>query len=189
MSESPPTDDPRPDDMRVAKSLVIVNTGHGKGKTTAALGMVMRAVAQGWQVAVVQFLKSGDWKVGEEDVAKRLLGVEWIAIGEGFTWESSDLTVDAAVAQEAWRIARNLIEAGQHRLVMLDEITYAMNFGWIDTADVVAAITGRPERVNIVLTGRDAPDAIVEVADTVTEMRKVKHAYDNGIVAKKGLDY
>lgn len=168
--------------------LLAVHTGMGKGKSTAAFGTMIRAVARGWSVAVVQFLKSGDWHVGEESIAKRL-GVDWWALGEGFTWDSSDLTQDQAVAQEAWNHAKAIIERGEHRLVVLDEITYPMNWGWIDADDVVRTIRERPERVNIVATGRDAPEALVDAADTVTEMRKVKHAYDSGIVAKKGIDF
>lgn len=174
---------------RTVKSLVLVNTGDGKGKSTAAFGIVVRGVARGWSVGVVQFLKSGKWQVGEEHVCRDRLGVDWFAIGEGFTWDSPDLSQDEAVAQAAWTHARALIEAGSHRLVVLDEITYPINWGWIDGAEVVATIAGRPEGVNIVCTGRDAPEALVAVADTVTEMRKVKHAYDTGVLAKKGIDY
>ena len=184
----PPTEHALPPTTRTAPSVVLVHTGDGKGKSTAAFGVVMRAVARGWQVAVVQFLKSGEWHVGEEEIGKRL-GVEWWSIGEGFTWDSDDLTRDEAVAREAWSHAKQVIEAGTHRLVVLDEITYPMNWGWIDTDDVVRTIRDRPRAVNVVATGRDAPAALVEVADTVTEMRKVKHAYDAGIVAKKGIDY
>lgn len=171
-----------------AESLVVVNTGNGKGKSTAAFGIVMRAVARDWPVAVVQFLKSGKWHVGEEKTARRL-GVDWWAIGEGFTWESADLSRDEAVAREAWRHARSVIEAGAHRLVVLDEVTYPMNFGWIPVEEVVAVVRDRPSHVSIVATGRDAPPALVDVADTVTEMRPVKHAYDRGITAKRGIDY
>ncbi len=184
----PPSQDPRPGGGEVAASLVLVNTGDGKGKSTAAFGVVMRAVAQGWPVAVVQFLKSGDWKVGEETTA-RDLGVEWYALGEGFTWDSDDLGEDEAVARAAWHQARELIEAGGHRLVVLDEITYPMTWAWISTEEVVDVIRARPATVNIIATGRDAPPALVDVADTVTEMRSIKHAYDRGILAKKGIDY
>jgi cob(I)alamin adenosyltransferase len=183
-----PTEEPRPSGLRRAPSLVLVNTGDGKGKTSAAIGVVVRAVARGWRVAVVQSLKSGTWKTGEEKVCRQL-GVDWWAIGEGFTWESDDLDVDREVAARAWDHARALIAAGDHQLVVLDEITYPMNWGWIDTDEVLTAIRGRPEHVNVVFTGRNAPDALVEVADTVTEMAARKHAYDRGIRAKKGIDY
>ena len=185
---TPPTDDPRPEHLDRAPSLVIVNTGDGKGKSTAAFGIVMRALAREWPVAVVQFLKSGNWRTGEEKIARQL-GVDWFAIGEGFTWDSQDLTEDQAVAGAAWQHAKDLIQAGEHRLVVLDEITYPMNWNWIDPADVVATIRDRPDPVNVVATGRDAPGALIDIADTVTEMRNVKHAYDRGIVAKKGIDY
>jgi cob(I)alamin adenosyltransferase len=183
-----PTDDPRPDDLRRAPSLVLVNTGPGKGKSTAAIGVVVRGVGRGWSVAVVQFLKSGDWHTGEEDVCRQL-GVDWWAMGEGFTWDSSDLTVDEAVAAGAWEHARGLIRAGDHQLVLLDEITYPINWNWIALDDVVATIAGRPQHVNIVCTGRDAPQALIDIADTVTEMGEVKHAYRSGIRAMKGIDY
>ncbi|HEX7095177.1 MAG TPA: cob(I)yrinic acid a,c-diamide adenosyltransferase [Acidimicrobiales bacterium] len=188
MSTDVPTEDPRPEHLRRAPSIVLVNTGDGKGKSSAAFGVMLRALAQGWRVAVVQFLKSGDWHTGEEKIGRQL-GVDWFALGEGFTWESEDLSQDEAVAQQAWQHAKSLIEAGGHRLVVLDEITYPMNWGWIDTADVVRTIENRPEHVNIVATGRDAPAALVDAADTVTEMRNVKHAYQRGIAAKKGIDY
>jgi len=188
VSEQPPVEDPRPADLKVAKSLVLVNTGDGKGKSTAAFGVILRALAQGWKVAVVQFLKSGDWQVGEQKTAMQL-GVDWYAIGEGFTWESADLSEDEAAARAAWQQAAELIVAGAHRLVILDEITYPMNWGWIDTDDVIATIRARPEQVNVIATGRDAPAALIDLADTVTEMRSIKHAYDRGIAAKKGIDY
>jgi cob(I)alamin adenosyltransferase len=139
-------------------------------------------------VAVVQFVKSGAWKVGEEKLGRQL-GVDWWAIGEGFTWLSEDLSRDEAVAREAWRHARAVIEAGAHQVVILDEVTYPVSWGWIDGEEVAATLAGRPGEVSVVVTGRDAPDRLVAVADTVTEMRKVKHAYDAGIMARKGLDY
>lgn len=186
--DAAPTEDPRPDGLRTVPSLVLVHTGDGRGKSSSAFGVVLRAVAREWPIAVVQFLKSGDWRTGEETVARRL-GVDWFALGEGFTWDSDDLGVDEAVARAAWVHARGLIAAGAHRLVVLDEITYPMNWGWIDTAEVVATIATRPPRVSVIATGRDAPAELVDIADTVTEMRSVKHAYDKGIAAKKGIDW
>ena len=183
----PPTTRPDPGSVR-APSLVIVNTGDGKGKSTAAFGTMLRAVARGWKVSVVQFLKSGDWKVGEEKMG-RGLGVDWWALGDGFTWDSTDMSESQAVANEAWQFAANVIATGDYDLVILDEITYPMNWEWIDTAEVVDVIRRRPEHVNIILTGRDAPDQLVEVADTVTSMSKVKHAYDSGVMARRGLDF
>jgi len=187
-SAEPPVDDPRPDSLRTAKSLVLVHTGDGKGKSTAAFGVIMRAVARDWRVAVVQFLKSGEWRTGEEATGRKL-GVDWWAIGEGFTWDSDDLSQDEAVAQEAWRHAAALLAAGTHKLVVLDELTYPVNWGWIPIDEVVEAIRNRSEDVNVVITGRDAPAGLVDIADTVSEVRNVKHAYDSGIRAKKGIDY
>jgi cob(I)alamin adenosyltransferase len=188
MNDQPPTEHQLPEGLHTVRSLVLVNTGDGKGKSSAAFGVVIRAVAREWKVAVVQFLKSGEWHVGEQDVATRL-GVDWYALGEGFTWDSENLAADQAVARDAWEQAKAIILGGAYRLVVLDEITYPMTWGWIDTDDVVATIRDRPATVSIVATGRDAPAALVDVADTVTEMRKVKHAYDGGVAAKKGIDY
>lgn len=179
----------QPPPRRRVESVVLVNTGDGKGKSTAAFGTILRAVARGWDVAVVQFLKSGRWQVGEERVCREQLGVDWMAIGEGFTWESEDLSEDEAVARHAWETAARVLAAGEHRLVVLDEITYPMTWGWIDTDEVVAAIAGRSPKVNVICTGRDAPAPLVELADTVTEMVKRKHAYDTGVLAMKGIDY
>lgn len=184
---TPPVEPPPKASVR-APSLVLVNTGDGKGKSTAAFGVMIRAVARGWKVAVIQFLKSGDWKVGEEEIGKRL-NVDWWALGDGFTWDSSALTESEAVAREAWKFASERIRSGEYDLVILDELTYPMNWGWIDPADVIETIRSRPEKVNVIVTGRDASEALVEIADTVTEMRKVKHPYDRGIMSRRGIDY
>lgn len=188
-STTPPADGPEMAGKRTASSLVLVNTGDGKGKSTAAFGVIVRAVARDWQVGVVQFLKSGNWNVGEEKVCREKLGVDWWALGEGFTWDSDNLTEDEAIAQEAWGKAGELITSGQYRLVVLDEVTYPINWGWIDINEVLATLAGRPTDVNVILTGRGAPDALIEVADTVTEMTNRKHSFDAGILAKKGIDY
>ena len=187
-ADAVPTEHVHPE-RRLVDSVVLVNTGDGKGKSTAAFGTVVRGVARGWDVAVVQFLKSGRWQVGEEAVCRDRLGVDWFAIGEGFTWDSADLSQDEAVAQAAWAHARDVLANGRHRLVVLDEITYPMQWGWISTEEVVAAIAGRPSQVNVVCTGRGAPEPLLEVADTATEMVKIKHVYDTGVRAKKGIDY
>jgi cob(I)alamin adenosyltransferase len=189
MTQEVPTTHQHPAPRRKVGSVVLVNTGDGKGKSTAAFGVIVRAVARDWPVAVVQFLKSGSWRTGEEQLFRERLDVEWWAIGEGFTWDSADLSEDEAVASEAWRHARDVIAAGEHRLVVLDEITYPMNWGWIDTDEVLAALGDRPDHVNVVCTGRDAPEALIAAADTVTEMTKVKHAYDTGVLAMRGIDF
>jgi cob(I)alamin adenosyltransferase len=174
--------------MTIAPSLVLVNTGHGKGKSSAAFGVMLRAVARGWRVAVIQFIKSGKWKVGEEKIGRQL-GVDWLKGGDGFTWESPDLDESRGRAVAAWALAKATIEAGEHKLVVLDEITYPINYGWISGEEVAATIRDRPSHVSIVATGRDAPAELIEVADTVTEMVKVRHAYDRGIRARRGIDY
>ena len=188
LPEEPLTQDPRPSGGRQAESLVLVNTGNGKGKSSAAFGVMIRAVARDWKVAVLQFVKSGDWKVGEEKIGRQL-GVEWHSLGAGFTWDSDNLQEDIDLAKAAWSVAEGVIAKGEHDLVILDELTYLCTWGWISTDDVVAAIAHRPRHVNIIVTGRDAPQAIIDIADTVTEMRHVKHAYDSGVLAKRGLDY
>jgi cob(I)alamin adenosyltransferase len=187
-TDEPLTEDPRPAGGRQADSLVLVNTGNGKGKSSAAFGVMIRAVARDWRVAVLQFVKSGDWKVGEEKIGRQL-GVEWHSLGAGFTWDSDNLQEDIDLAKAAWSVAEGVIAKGEHDLVILDELTYLCTWGWISTDEVVATIANRPRHVNIIITGRDAPQAIIDLADTVTQMRHVKHAYDSGILAKRGIDY
>ena len=184
----PLTDDPRLPDLRRAESLVLVNTGNGKGKSSAAFGVMLRALARDWNVAVVQFIKGSDWKVGEEKMGRQL-GVHWLALGGGFTWDSDNPETDIALGRDAWAQAAAIIAAGEHQLVILDELTYMCTWGWVSTEEVVEAIVNRPSHVSLVITGRDAPQAIIDVADTVTEMREVKHAYAAGITAKRGIDY
>jgi cob(I)alamin adenosyltransferase len=187
-ADEPLTEDPRPDGLRSAKSLLLVNTGNGKGKSSAAFGVMVRGVARGWNVAVLQFVKSGEWKVGEETIGRQL-GVHWQSLGEGFTWDSENLSHDKEVAQRGWNIARDLIEAGKHDLVILDELTYLMTWNWIDSDEVIRVLRDRPAHVSVVVTGRDAAPALIDIADTVTEMREIKHAYTSGIAAKRGIDY
>ena len=183
-----PTDDPRPDGLRRADSLVVVNTGNGKGKSSAAFGMMIRAIGREWNVAVVQFIKSGNWNTGEEKIARQL-GVDWHAFGEGFTWDSDDLSNDRAHAAAGWAKAMEIMNAGKHQLVIFDELTYLSSFNWLDISEIVSAISNRPSHVNVIITGRDAAPELIEIADTVTEMREVKHAYQQGIRAMRGLDY
>ena len=187
MTDKPPTEAPEPASVR-APSLVLVNTGDGKGKSTAAFGTAIRALARGWRVAVIQFLKSEDWSVGEEKIGRQL-GIDWWVLGDGFTWDSDDIEESEAVAREAWAAASDIVNSGEYDLVVLDEVTYPINWGWIELDEVVSVISGRPEKVNLILTGRDAPQQLIDIADTVTEMIKVKHAFDKGIIARRGIDY
>ncbi len=174
--------------MTNADSLLIVNTGDGKGKSTSAFGVMLRALSRGWKVAVIQFIKSGEWNTGEQDMASRI-GVDWLVGGRGFTWESEDLDNDEEVAKASWQTAEYIIQEGKHQLVILDEVTYPINWGWVDISAVLDCMKKRPAKVSVLMTGRDAPQELIEIADTVTEMNKVKHAFDKGIIAKKGIDY
>ncbi|HVC24561.1 MAG TPA: cob(I)yrinic acid a,c-diamide adenosyltransferase [Acidimicrobiales bacterium] len=184
---TPPTQRTRPETRR-APSIVLVNTGDGKGKTTAAMGTVLRALARGWRVCVVQFVKSGRWHSGEVRLLSEL-GAEWHVTGDGFTWDADDLDHSADLARAAWALAKQSIESGRFDVVLLDEITYPINWGWIDEADVTGTIASRPAKVNVIVTGRNASEGLVSVADTVSEVRKVKHAFDAGIRAAKGIDF
>ena len=168
-------------------SLVMVYTGNGKGKTTAALGMIFRALGRGWKVAVVQFIKGRD--TGEFQFSETLPDVTWHIMGLGFTWESDDLNKDKKAAQEAWDQADAYIKSGDHNIVILDEITYAINYEFIHLKDVLDTLHNRPKNVHVVVTGRDAPTEIVEMADLVSEMNPIKHPFEKGIPAQAGLDF
>ena len=174
--------------MARGESIVLLNTGHGKGKSSAAFGVMARGWARGWRVGVVQFIKGGKWKTGERKLADHL-GVEWHTLGDGFTWESTDLDETAAKGRHAWDVAAAKLASGDYDLLILDELTYAVKYEWVPVDEVVAGIRDRAAGTNVVMTGRDAADELVALADTVTEMRKVKHAYDQGIKGKKGIEY
>lgn len=169
-------------------SIVLINTGHGKGKSSAAFGVMSRGWARGWRVGVVQFVKGGKWQTGERKLADHL-AIEWHTLGDGFTWESTDLDETAAKGRHAWDIARAKLSSGDYDLLILDELTYAAKYGWVPVEEIVAGVVDRAEKTNVVITGRDAPEELIAIADTVTEMRKIKHAYDEGIGAKKGIEY
>jgi cob(I)alamin adenosyltransferase len=170
-----------------ATSLVLVNTGDGKGKTTAALGTALRAAGRGLRVCVIQFLKSPSWKVGEAK-AGRALGIDWWALGDGFTWDSTDVERSKEMAREAWAAAREKISCGEYDLVVLDEVTYPVTWEWIPEQEILEALRSRPPHVSIIVTGRDATSGLIDIADTVTQMVKTKHAFDAGIAALKGID-
>lgn len=170
------------------RDLFIINTGDGKGKSSSAFGMMLRAVARGWNVKVIQFIKSDKWQTGERKMADRL-GVEWVTGGDGFTWESDDMEATERAAVQAWALAKDTLASGDYDLVILDEGTYPVTFGWIEIAEVVSAISSRAEGTNVIITGRDAHQDLIDAADTVTEMRKIKHVFDKGIAARKGLDF
>lgn len=175
---------------RERKNLVILNTGNGKGKTTAALGTAFRAMGHGWRVCMVQFIK-GKWKPGEVRMAAKVPNgqFEVIPMGEGFTWESENLAKDKATAQQAWEIAKAKLLSGDYELVILDEITYTITYKFIDLDDVLDTIRQRPSNVNVIMTGRGAHPALVELADLVSEVHEVKHPYRQGILAQVGIEY
>ena len=168
--------------------LVLLNTGNGKGKTTAALGVTMRAWGRGWKIVWLQFIKSKTSNYGETRAARRM-GIEMIPLGDGFTWLSKDIEKDIALAQQCWALAREKIMSGAYDLVVLDEITYPITYGWLDVSEVVATLRARPPDVHVILTGRDAAPELVEFADLVTEMTEVRHPYQRGIKAQPGIDY
>jgi len=170
------------------RGLLIVYTGNGKGKTTAALGLVFRALGRGLRVAVVQFIK-GKWKTGERLFAEQHPALTFLVMGQGFTWESDDLGRDRHAAREAWTAASNLIGAGGHDVVVLDEITYALNYDFLSTEEVVESLGARPEHVHVVLTGRNASQELCGIADLVTEMKAIKHPFERGHKACPGIDY
>ncbi len=169
-------------------SRLLVNTGTGKGKSSAAFGVMGRAWARGWSVCVVQFVKSEKWKAGERKLADHL-GIEWHTLGDSFTWESTDMDETVAKGRHAWAVAAEKISSGDYDLVILDEVTYTVKYGWVAVDEIVRTLHERPARTSVVVTGRYAPDEVIAIADTVTEMVKVKHAFDNGIGARKGIEY
>ncbi|MHB8868407.1 MAG: cob(I)yrinic acid a,c-diamide adenosyltransferase [Thermoleophilia bacterium] len=169
-------------------SLVLLSTGDGKGKSTAAWGVVLRALALEWPVCVIQFLKSDDWSPGEE-VMLRKLGVSWVKDGDGFMWESTDLTESRRRAVRVWTEARMALASPRFRLVVLDEITYPLAFRWIGIEEIVDAIRSRSPQVNVIATGRWAPAGLVAVADQVTNMVNVRHHFDRGVLARAGIEY
>jgi cob(I)alamin adenosyltransferase len=174
--------------QRRAQGLVIVNTGPGKGKTTAALGLLLRAWGRDMRVVMLQFIKARTANWGESRAARKL-GVEIIPLGDGFTWTSKDIEKDRALAQDGWRQCRERIESGQYDIVILDELTYCFKFGWLDVEDVIAVLRARPEGQHVVITGRDAPPELIEYADLVTEMQAVKHPYQSGVKAQPGIEF
>ena len=171
------------------KGLVIINTGNGKGKTTAAFGQSFRAAGHGAAVCIVQFIK-GKWQTGEGRAVESCgLDIELHVCGTGFTWEAKDMSEVKKAALKAWELAREKIASGRYGLVVLDELTYLVNYWIIRGVEVVEALAARPTGVDVVITGRDASEELVEVADLVTEMREVKHPYAAGIKARKGIEF
>ncbi len=174
----------------IEKGLLIVHTGKGKGKSTAAFGMVFRMLGHGEKVAIVQFVK-GRWQTGER-VALEKFGdlVSINTMGEGFTWETQDRQRDLAAARAAWERAKALIKAGEHRLVLLDEINIVLRYDYLPIDEIVAFLRDeKPDNVHVIVTGRNAKDELIEIADLVTEMEMIKHPFRSGVKAQKGIEF
>lgn len=170
------------------QGLFIVYTGNGKGKTTAALGIALRCWGRGMKVAMLQFIKKKALKSGEHLAARSMEGIEITPLGDGFTWLSQNLDVDRALAQEGWRQCASIIQAGEHDVVILDELTYCINYRWLDLGEVLDVIASRKPGMHVVVTGRDAPAEMIEKADLVTEMTEIKHPFQRGVKPQKGID-
>jgi cob(I)alamin adenosyltransferase len=181
--------------QRRNRPLVIVHTGDGKGKSTAAFGLALRGWNQGWSIGVFQFVKSAKWRLGEQTAFEKLPPgngtVEWHKMGSGWSWsrKQGDEEDHAAAAAEGWAEIKRRIAAEEHDLYLLDEFTYPINWGWVDVDDVVETLANRPGQQHVVITGRRADPKLVEAADLVTEMTKVKHPMDAGQKGQKGIEW
>jgi len=169
------------------KGLLLVLTGNGKGKSSSAFGMVARALGYGMKVGVAQFIK-GRSDTGEEAFFSKQQNVEWHVLGEGFTWDTQDRERDIRTAEAGWAITQQMLNNPKIDLIILDELTYTLKYGYLDTTQVLADIAARPPMQHVVVTGRGAPQALIDLADTVSEIADVKHAYRAGIKAQAGID-
>ncbi len=168
---------------------VLVHTGEGKGKSSSAFGVVFRAAGWGMKVCVIQYIK-GKWKTGEQEAASRFDNIEWHSLGDGFTWDTQNPEQDLRTSREIWAFSQEKIRSQAYDLVVLDEINYCCGYGWISGEEVAAFLQlERPEWMHVILTGRNAPEEVIAIADTVTEMRPIKHAFDAGIIAQQGVEF
>lgn len=171
------------------KGLILVHTGDGKGKSTAAFGTAFRALGRGWKVVIVQFIK-GKWKTGEEKAAKRFGDqLLFLPMGDGFTWETQNFEQDVQTTEKIWAQCVKYLHDKEHQLVIFDEINYVMQYNFLDPKKVVEELKRKPPMKHVILTGGGAPQEIIEIADLVTEMKKIKHPYDEGIQAQAGIEY
>lgn len=176
-------------EIKGKKSLLLVFTGNGKGKTTSALGLAFRAMGHGLPVCMIQFIK-GNWRYGELEAADRFSSLFDVHVmGRGFTWQSDDPDKDVKAALAAWSFAEKTIKEGRYHLLILDELTYLITYGMLDEQVILRGLQARPDSMHIVVTGRGATSGLIEVADLVTEMRDVKHHYAAGIMAQKGIEF
>lgn len=179
-------------DARIAaaqeeKGLFLVITGNGKGKSTSGFGMITRAVGHGQKCAVAQFIK-GTWDNGEKNLLEKL-GVEFQVMATGFTWDTQNKDTDTAAAQQVWQACRRMLQDESIDVILFDELTYMVSYGYVDLDEVVDAISQRPPMQSVIVTGRGAHRSLIELADTVSEVRNIKHAFDSGIKARKGIDW
>ncbi len=167
----------------------MVNTGEGKGRSSSALGMVFRAAGWGMKVCVIQFIK-GRWQTGEQKAAARFENIEWHAMGDGFTWDTKNPEQDIRTSLNIWELCKKKVRSHKFDLLVFDEINYCVSYGWISGAEICEFLKAeRPAWMHVILTGRSAPPEIIECADTVTEMRKLKHTFDQGIKAEQGIEF
>ena len=179
--------DQRIDDAQEERGLLIVITGNGKGKSTSGFGTIARAVGHGLNAAVVQYIK-GTWACGERTLLENA-GVSFDVMATGFTWNTQDKTQDIAAAQKVWQRNKELLKDDSIDVVLLDELTYMVAYKYIDLDEVISALTNRPKDQHVIITGRGCHRAIIDLADTVSEVQSIKHAFDNGIKAQKGIDW
>ena len=172
----------------MSKGRIIVNTGDGKGKTTAAFGTALRASGHGQKVAIVQFIK-GSWNYGEATALEKCPNIEIRRIGSGFTWLADDPEVPRALAREAWDLSRELGASERYDLLVLDELNYAVTEGYVSVDEILDFLERKQPRLSVIITGRSAAPELIAAADTVTEMRSLKHAFDEGLAAKRGIEY
>lgn len=173
----------------IDRGLVLVHTGNGKGKSSSAFGVTCRALGWGHQVGVVQFIK-GTWKTGEREFFKKFPEqLQWETMGEGFTWNTQDRDRDIAAAKAAFTKANDMMTSGDYDLIVLDEINIALRYDYLDVDEVVASLEQRSKRSSVILTGRDAKPALMDMADLVSEMKEIKHPFQSGIKAKQGIDF
>ncbi|MDP3919986.1 MAG: cob(I)yrinic acid a,c-diamide adenosyltransferase [Candidatus Omnitrophota bacterium] len=171
------------------KGLILVNTGDGKGKSTAAFGTALRAIGRGYKVAMVQFIK-GKWKTGEVEAAKKFGDhFKIFSLGEGFTWETQNFERDVEIAKTTWDKCREFLHDSEHEVVIFDEINYVLKYNFLNKDEVVAELKKKPPMKHVILTGGGAPEELVEIADLVTEMKCIKHPYAQGIKAQPGIEY
>lgn len=171
-----------------SKGLLLILTGNGKGKSSSAFGMAARALGHGMRVGVAQFIK-GRSDTGEEAFFRQQKNIIWHVLGEGFTWDTQDLARDRETARQGWAVVQTMLRDPSIDLLILDELTYPLKFGWLEISEVLTDLQNRPAMQHVVITGRAAPDALCNAADTVTEMHDVKHAFQAGIQAQTGIDY